>query len=164
MEYGPSRSQPLERHLHEIKRINFVREHVGEEFPKYKSLTATETTAIREKLAELLAIQPAEGSADLNRSINSHQLPVRGPASDAESLSFDLLEIFGRLGIRPMPKLYINWNSFSDIDQLATADVARYFLDLWYPGPDEINIWDDSYAWIVSVDANGALRYVIFAK
>lgn len=62
-----------------------------------------------------------------------------------------------------MQHCYINWRGFEDIDRLETKALAKYFDDIWYPGPDEIDIWDASYEWIMSIDADGGIRYAAFA-
>jgi hypothetical protein len=77
----------------------------------------------------------------------------------ADARSFDVLEVFGRLGIAPRADIYINWRHFVEVDRMSTADVARFFSSLWYPGPDEIDLFDDSFAWVLSISGEGQPVY-----
>lgn len=40
-------------------------------------------------------------------------------------------------------------------------DLTEHFDYIWYPGPDDIEIFDDSLSWILSVDHGGYLRVLV---
>jgi hypothetical protein len=46
------------------------------------------------------------------------------------------------------------------IDAMALNDLVRYFADLWYPGPDDIDILDASLSWILAVGHDGEVKLV----
>ena len=150
--------------MEEFKKTNFVRERPGEDFPAYESLEAAVAKAIHDKIAMIVGAIGVEDPVALARAVDACERPVVGPGSDAERESFDLLEIFGRLGIAPMQHCYINWHNFENIDRLETKALAKYFDDVWYPSSDDIDVWDDSYDWIVSVHHSGGIRHATFAK
>ena len=56
--------------------------------------------------------------------------------------------------------MYINWSDFKDIDVLDLEDVLRYFYDIWFPGMDDIEIFDETFNWLVSIRHDGVVSYV----
>lgn len=143
--------------MHEIKIRNFVRENPDTPFPPYASLTAEEAYVRRDGIAARLGLAANVPPVELARGIAERQGRIAGIDASAESNAFDLLELFARLGIAPREQLYINWRHFVEVDRLATSDVARYFDLLWYPGPDEIDLFDDSLSWLLSIDYDGCV-------
>jgi hypothetical protein len=37
--------------------------------------------------------------------------------------------------------------------------VAHYFSDLWYPGADDIDLFDASVSWVVAIRHDGAVSF-----
>ena len=58
---------------------------------------------------------------------------------DAQSEDFDLGNLLLTLAIRPNRGVYVNF------DRMALSDLNRDFHYVWYPGPDDINLFDDTY-------------------
>jgi hypothetical protein len=56
-------------------------------------------------------------------------------------------------------KVYLNWYRFDDIDQIDLAALDQYFSDIWYPGSDDLDVFDDSTDWIVSIAHFGKIRF-----
>jgi len=150
--------------LEEFKKTNFARDQPGEAFPTHQTLDAALARGIRNRIAALVGAVGVEDRFAFARAVDACERPVVGPSSEADLDTFELLEIFGRLGITPRQHCYINWHNFEDIDRLETSALAKYFDEVWYPGTDDIDIWDDSYDWIMSVHHSGGLRYATFAK
>jgi hypothetical protein len=73
---------------------------------------------------------------------------------------FALRSLFPALGIAPQPELFLNWARFEEIDAFQTTDVAQYFNDLWYPGADDIDLFDASLSWIVSIRHDGVVSFL----
>lgn len=46
------------------------------------------------------------------------------------------------LGVISLPELFVQWNRFEQIDAFQTADVACYLDDRWYPGANDIDLFD----------------------
>jgi hypothetical protein len=63
-----------------------------------------------------------------------------------------------KLGVTSPKKVYLNWYRFDDIDQIDLADLDRYFFDIWYPDSDDLDVFDDSADWIVSIAHHGNVR------
>lgn len=145
--------------MHAIKRINFAREHPDWRFQHYETLAPAEAHNLGDRLAAALGLARPADAVQFAHALDAQLLDAPGIGCDAQAESFDLLEVFGRLDIRPLEQLYIDWVHFQDVDCMTTHDLVKYFPYLWYPGPDEIDLFDESFAWIVSISASGRARY-----
>lgn len=143
-----------------IKRINFLRDHPDGQFPQYDSLPQASARALRDRIGARIGLQPIDDALVFAHTLAARQRRVPGVGANAEDLSFDLLEILSRLSIAPADAVYVNWDDFDHVDRLKMRDLARYFSYLWYPGPDAIDIFDESCAWVVSIDPDGEVTYV----
>ena len=79
----------------------------------------------------------------------------------ANADSFNLAALVSSLKIRPQESVFINWYRFDVVDCMLLSDLARHFHDIWYPGSDDIDVFDESLTWILSIDHDG---YVKFAR
>lgn len=69
---------------------------------------------------------------------------------------FNLFELFKSLEIAPV-NVFINWGKFENIDEISFNDLDQYFYDLWFHSTDNIDIFDDTYRWIVSIRHDGVI-------
>ena len=68
---------------------------------------------------------------------------------------FNLLNTLELLNIKPNLQVYLNWYSFTDIDILNIIFLDKYFFDIWYPISDDIDIFDESLNWFLSIRHDG---------
>ena len=47
---------------------------------------------------------------------------------------------------------------FDDADEMHFGDLDKYFYDIWYPVTDDIDIFDDTFKWLLLIVHNGCLR------
>lgn len=73
---------------------------------------------------------------------------------------FSLIDTLNHLSINSLSKIYINWHRFNDIDQFNLIDLDKYFHDIWFPSADDIDLFDDSLDWIVSIRHDGCISYI----
>jgi len=62
------------------------------------------------------------------------------------------------LGISAEKKVYVNWYRYDNVDEIQFVDLTKYFDDIWYPGLDDIDIFDATFSWILSISHDGAVR------
>jgi hypothetical protein len=148
--------------VHEIKQINFLRDHPGGNFPAWEPVSPDAAHSLRGRIGARLGLDRKDDSVVFAHTLTARETPVSGVGANADDKSFDILEVFGRLGIAPLEQVYVNWRVFLDVDRLATRDFAKFFSYLWYPGPDAIDIFDESCQWVVSIDPDGFVAYVRF--
>ena len=137
---------------------HFRRQYPGKEFPSVRSLGTEEA----EKIATAIRLKSGihgEDSLSLMRQMHSRSSALEG--FNAESEGFDLRSILGAAGITPGAQVYINWYRFDTIDCIFLKDLATYFDDIWYPGSDDIDLFDDTLSWIISVEHAGGIRVLM---
>ena len=141
--------------MHSIKREHFGANYPSESFPTVVSVSAEETAELRQKIAGRLQVA-ADDTLLLVKTLRSRSRLVEGARAEAED--FDLSAICWRERLRPASEVYVNWDRFNDIDRIAFADLSKHFDDIWYPASDDIDIFDTTCDWFVSVDPTGEVR------
>jgi len=86
------------------------------------------------------------------------ELSVPYKGINAENEHFDLAAVAKDLGISAEKKVYVNWYRYDNVDEIQFVDLTKYFDDIWYPGPDDIDIFDATFSWILSISHDGAVR------
>lgn len=141
--------------MQKFKIDNFLRENPGMAPPSFVPLT---DAAVNE-LVETLLINagcPAGVPKDVLRELSANATPVTGVNLEQEELELQVL--FGKSGINPGPVLYVEWGAMREIDRFQTADLNRHFYHVWYPGADDIEIFDDSLTWLMFVRHYGSVH------
>lgn len=134
----------------------FEQEHVGP-FPSFRTLSSHECQQWREQLAQRLGL-PAGGAVQaFVADLASRQTYL--PEVNALE-GFALLPTLTARGITPGSELFLNWARFEALDVFATADVAACFDDLWYPAADDLDLFDDSARWLLSVRHDGVVSLI----
>ncbi|MHA6698046.1 hypothetical protein [Chryseobacterium sp. A321] len=79
--------------------------------------------------------------------------------ANAEDDNFDFLSLLNNLNIKKEEYLFINWNSFENIDKFSLNDFYNYFEDIWFPASDDIDIFNENLDWIISIRHDGVIYY-----
>jgi len=137
-----------------IKVQNFSRENPGIEFPPFTSLTPNDCARLRTAIAQRLGLNPESAPLLLLQTLQARALHFTG--TNAED-RFDLRNLISELGFRPSAEVLVNWQRFDEIDRIALSDLSRHFDDIWYPGSDDIEIFDESLDWLVLVRHDGVV-------
>ena len=139
---------------------NFTHDYPDHQFPWFEALSATETKKIRETLLQQVGLSETDNPLTLVHQILKRSQPIDYISADNEA--FKLADLFATLRLQPLDNILVNWYRFDDIDRMKREDVLTYFHALWYPGAEDIDIFDDSLSWIVLVLHSGSLRVVYF--
>lgn len=142
--------------MDKFKVDNFYKTHHGVSFPKYISLSEAETRHVRSLLSGKLDIDNQLDGLLLVQRIDSLQYLY--DEGDPEAEGFSLIEVFSHIGFEIPKEVFINWYRFDQIDTMSFNDLDNYFDDFWYPGSDDIDIFDASLTWIFSVTHNGCIK------
>ncbi len=118
----------------------------------------TEADGVRAHLAKRLKLPAFTDGASLVAEISKRQ-SLHDKCVDQ---GFELDLILKSAGIVSPKNVFINWYQFDNIDVMTSKDVVRYFDDLWYPSSDDIDLFDSSFAWVVSVRHDGIVAIVKF--
>ena len=141
--------------MQEFKIEHFKKERPDNAFPEYHSLNIKELSDIQNILF-----------SKLNLDNNNDLLPIvektRSIATLLDDINagedrFGLLALLSTLNIQPDEYVYINWYRYDDVDKIKIVDLDKYFDDIWYQGSDDIDIFDKSFSWILSIRHDGVL-------
>lgn len=134
---------------------HFKREHPGTPFPWYRSLSQQEAAAIRLEIAKVLKLN-SQDPESLLRGVEGKGALVEGKKADTDQ--FQISDLLSELGIRSSQNVFINWNRYDDIDEIGLGELNTYFSNIWYPGPDDIDIFDSSFRWFLSISPEGYVK------
>lgn len=142
--------------MEQFKIDQFREENNGVSFPDFKSLSERECEEIRQQVCEALGFPANLVGASLSTQLTKLQSYVDGV--NAENENFELQAIAKSICIGVQEKVFVNWHQFDKIDQLSFENLAKYFSDIWYPSTDDIDIFDSSLLWIISIDHHGEIQ------
>ncbi|MCR9166599.1 MAG: hypothetical protein NXI35_38405 [bacterium] len=136
---------------------NFRRSYPGQPFPEFAALTAAECETLRKKVAATLGLSdgdPLELVRHLHAQTGNHlgEVPRDGQP--------DLRALVEGVPIGRPHRVFVNWYRFDDIDSLDLDALSRHFDDIWYPSVDDIEVFDDSCRWFLSVSHDGRMTLI----
>jgi hypothetical protein len=134
---------------------NFQRDNPGRSFPRFEHLSPSQCQEFRNAAANTVGLDPHVDSLTLIRTMAMNATPVADV--NAEQDGFDLSALVIGLGISFGREVFINWHRFDDIDQMSLQDLSTHFDAIWYPGPDDVEIFDSSVSWFLLVSHDGAV-------
>jgi len=108
---------------------------------------------LRLRLTEALGIPPTSSGREILQVVRDRSQPVDGV--DAEAKEFDLGKVFDQLELSVSGNVFIDWYWYDEIDEMRAADVIACFDDIWYPSSDDIDVFDQSMDWVVSITHHG---------
>lgn len=138
--------------MEKFKIEHFIKDNPGVGFPHYRELSSSQCHEIVDTFAEKYNIKPND-SLELVNVLTVRRTIVE--AVNAEDISFDLYYVFKQVQIAPLDMIFINWYRYDRIDTMLFSDLAKYFDDIWYPSADDIDIFDSSLGWILSIEHEG---------
>ena len=142
--------------MHPRKITNFKNEHPKKEFPKFRSLNPSECSIIATRVGRYFGNGDISG-VKLAKYIRANARLLQD--LNAESESFDFSALLHFLGMKMPAQVFLNWGHFDDIDQMETRDFADCFSDIWYPSADDIDVFDESLGWIISIGYSGQIYF-----
>jgi hypothetical protein len=76
---------------------------------------------------------------------------------DPDLPTFSLEQFLEEQGIVPQEVVYLNYFERT-IDQMHLCDLAKYFDSFYWVGPDDLQIFDDSFCWAMFIDHHGRIH------
>lgn len=136
-----------------FKLVNFKHEH-NTNMPIVRSIEGSECEAVCRSLFRNWHMNTLEEFFE-----KEEQEFVLLDDINAEDEDFDWNKVFNSIGIPVPNEVFINFERFNNIDVFLFKDFCKYFDDIWYPAADDIEVFDSSFNWIVSVKHYGAVHY-----
>jgi len=145
--------------MEDFKVKNFEKENVGKLFPRYVSMDGENAKHFVKNISEnIFKINLSDGRA-LAQRIHNQSVSVGGLNANFDNFIFS--DIFSRLSIVPKSTVFINWFHFDTVDAFDVKALIEYFTDIWYPQSDDIDIFDDTFSWVISVEHDGTVRAIV---
>ena len=147
--------------MQNIKIQHFDKTYPNTPFPWYRSLDHAEATSIRREISKRLNLKSIDPII-MTTAIDGKGVLLEG--SRADDKQFQPANLLSNLKIQPRQNVFINWSRYDVIDEIGFSDLNKYFSDIWYPGPDDIDIFDSSFRWILSISPEGYIKLVKTAE
>lgn len=130
------------------------------EFPEFYSLDNTDLLRLQNRLFDKSNVKDRD-LLKLTKTLNYQASVI--PEINAEHEGFYLSSAFSHENIKPNEWIYLNWYRYDQVDKMRFSDLEKYFDAIWYPSSDDLDIFDDSYAWILSIRHDGVLSLLRFS-
>ena len=134
-------------------KIKLYEQEYNKPFPSFKHLTIRECEVILKKFFFDFLV---DNDLKLVNEIRRNEIYINNFDANNEQ-DFNIKKIFQHLDKDVTFKVYINWFRFDNIDQMKFNDFSTYFYDIWFPSVDDIDLFDESYSWIVSIRHDGMI-------
>jgi hypothetical protein len=72
----------------------------------------------------------------------------------------DFRQLLGQTSVQSVEKVLVNWYRFDEIDRIDIDVLSQFFDDIWYPAVDDIEIFDTSCGWFISVSHDGRVELI----
>lgn len=133
---------------------NFLEAHPGLAFPVCMHLDESQAGVIRNAIAKSVDSSDLDGLSIVKRL---YELNVEVGGFKVDDAAFSIETLLRDLGVMCAENVYLNWYRFDDIDLISLADLDQYFSDLWYPNSDDLDVFDDSADWVLSITHYGSV-------
>ena len=146
--------------MESFKIDHFKKENPLEEFPKFNTLNPNNAEKLYKNIYERMSKGIVGGVTNdtLAKIIDGYGVLLT--VFNAKEEGFLLENVFRNIKIFPNEKIYINWYLFDDVDEMRLVDLNNYFDDIWYPGSDDIDIFDSTFSWVLSISHEGYVKYL----
>lgn len=142
--------------MEEIKIKNYESDHLGQSFPSFATLGRKDCADKAAAIATKFNIPNGLPGLELVKKISS--LSEVCAEFDANQANFRMSSVLTSKGIVPNGWIYLNWYRFDKIDKILIVDFEEYFHDIWYPDSDDVDVFDESLDWILSIGHDGRVK------
>jgi hypothetical protein len=137
-------------------KIQLFENSTNESFPSYRVLSVFEVSIIKKRLTNKFQLPIDSKGIVLVEAIDMLEHEVKlFTAND----NFNLIKCLNFLGVYDKEEILINWFQFDDIDEIACIDLNNYFYDIWFETADDMDIFDSSLSWILSIRHDGYIKF-----
>jgi len=148
--------------MEKFKIEHFENDHPGKKFPWFRTLQSSEAEKFKQSFSSRLSLDANTTSENLVRIILEKSNFIETIQADSEH--FSISKLLNSIGVFPMNNICLNWYRFDEIDELYFDDLDKYFDDIWYPGPDDIDIFDQTLSWILTILHDGSVKFLQIEK
>lgn len=136
---------------------NFLRTHPNDSFPWFEELESNQVIEVRVSLAKRLGLSNWINNGSF-RKFPFASLNVC-PDVDAERDDFDLRSLIDRLHIESLSVVFVYYIG-EGIERMQLDQMSHYWSDIWYPGSDDVMIFDETFSWLILVNHEGQVSWM----
>jgi len=116
------------------------------EFPSFDVLQRKECETVKSRILKSFSVDAHLDKYKATFEIRSKSELALGNFDEATLA----LEGFLRYAIGYISSdIYLNFCHFDEINRMKFSDFATYFSDIWFPGADDLDIFDVTFSWII---------------
>jgi hypothetical protein len=142
--------------MENIKISNFAKDHPEISFPKYVSLDKEACSKLTKLIRRSFNLTMASDGLALVMEVDKLSKSCDAKKNIADN--FNLSEFLRDCEINADKDVFVNWYRYDKIDKLKLIDLSTFFHDLRYPEVDDIDIFDNSFQWILSIRHDGNIK------
>lgn len=134
---------------------NFERVSTGK-FPDFRTLQGTELTTSQNRVFSLFEIAlNIQLPLEISKMQDLCESRYKTLALDE---GFDICEVLREFAVHTREVIYLNWSMFDKIDQIDIYDFSNFFSNIWYPGVGDIDLFDETLFWMISIYHDGIIE------
>jgi len=133
-------------------KISLFESEYKEQFPIYKMLEEVDCRQLTDQISKKYDLDVF----NIEEGLMLRQAFYKGP--DALE-GFQLINTLHDIGINHLSEVLINWYQFKRIDAFDINDLDKYFYDIWFPSSDDIDLFDRTLNWILSIRHDGCITF-----
>lgn len=138
--------------MEEFKIDYFKERNASKEFPEFEDLSDRECAVIKQLVQKKISVMD---DIELVKYIRGNSKLIQGVNANSENFNFQ--KLLTDLNIDIPKDVFVNWFRFDKIDKFHFKDLNTCFEYIWYPGPDDIEIFTEQIDWIISIDESGLI-------
>lgn len=146
----------LEINLHKIKIDNFLKDYPDKCFPEFSTFDEKAALQALDRIHERFFPSISNDGLSLVKAMRLKAVVCRARSQVGDD--FRLLNFINSCKIQTEEFVCINWHRFDKIDKIRLNDLDSFFYDVWYPDVDDIDIFDNSYNWVISIYHDGSIK------
>ena len=124
------------------------------EFPFFIPLSPNSVAKLKSGLFGELAMNPSISFQEFDERINLMKVKVGQWRYDGED-NLDMI-LRSAIGYNPI-LIYINFMHYENIDAIEYCKFIENVSDIWFAGPDDIDIFDCTMKWNIQINHEGEI-------
>lgn len=141
--------------MDKLKLLRLQQDQPAIDLTSIRTVPAHKAQQLLTAICDRTGLGKSNNGLSLVRHLRQQSRPLVG--MDANQPDFALARAFEEAGISPGDRVFINWHRFDDLDDVSTETVTEHFDQFWYPKADDIDIFDGTLTWFLSVDSEGSV-------
>ncbi len=125
------------------------------EIPHIHHLNQNEIEIIKEKLYFAFYGDTTYMCSTFYQNISTHEKVI----GNTTSIDIQQLASLCKLNIKEDEVVYLDWDNFENLIAVSFSDFVKNINNFWYPGSDDLSIFNDDATWVLTIYHHGDITY-----